>query len=163
MPENGTSGAQIQKLRPLFHATIPPKWWIRHLFRVFTTFGWEISKFWILLIFTSFSHEHGPFFSKWWPSQENAKKSFFLQKWPLYMLVQNISRGNEILKFRNILGEDVAEGHTFQSLLRMLVAYHMSRWRLLPHGNHSYPPWDEGILGGKLRCPCTAHCPSQRC
>ena len=28
-------------------------------------------------IFTSFSLEHGPFFSKWWPSEENAKKSIF--------------------------------------------------------------------------------------
>ena len=28
-------------------------------------------------IFTSFSLEHGPFFSTWWPSQENAKKIIF--------------------------------------------------------------------------------------
>ena len=65
------------KTETTFHANIPPKWWIRHLFHVFTTFGWEINKFWILHIFTSFSHEHGPFFSKWWTSQENAKKIIF--------------------------------------------------------------------------------------
>ena len=28
-------------------------------------------------IFTSFSLEHGPFFSTWWPSEENAKKIIF--------------------------------------------------------------------------------------
>ena len=49
-------------------------------------------------IFTSFSLEHGPFFSTWWPSEENAKKIIFLLKWPVPMLVQNISRGHEILK-----------------------------------------------------------------
>ena len=27
VPENGTLSARIQKLRPLFHANIPPKWW----------------------------------------------------------------------------------------------------------------------------------------
>ena len=32
VPENGTSSARIQKLRPLFHANIPPKWWSRCLF-----------------------------------------------------------------------------------------------------------------------------------
>ena len=54
VPENGTSSARIQKRRPLFHGNIPPKWWTRHLFHVFTTFGWEISKFWILHILASF-------------------------------------------------------------------------------------------------------------
>ena len=38
VPENGTSSTQIQKRRPLFHANIPPKWWNRYLFHVFTTF-----------------------------------------------------------------------------------------------------------------------------
>ena len=46
VPENGFLSAQTKKLRPLFHANIPPKWWSRHLFHVFTTFGWEIIKFW---------------------------------------------------------------------------------------------------------------------
>ena len=27
MPKNGTLSVGIQKLRPLFHANIPPKWW----------------------------------------------------------------------------------------------------------------------------------------
>ena len=47
--------------------------------------------------YATFSLEHGPFFSKWWPSEENAN-NFFWQKWPIPMLVQNISRGNKILK-----------------------------------------------------------------
>ena len=34
-------------------------------------------------IFTSFSLEHGPFFSTWWPSEENAKKSFFDDEYKL--------------------------------------------------------------------------------
>ena len=38
--------ARIQKRRTLFHANIPPKWWMRHLFYAFTTFGWVISQFW---------------------------------------------------------------------------------------------------------------------
>ena len=42
-----------------------------------------------------FSHEHGPFFSKWWPSQENAKKIIFFAE---MAYIQNISRGHEILK-----------------------------------------------------------------
>ena len=29
--------------RSLFHANTSPKWWTKHLFHVFTTFGWEIS------------------------------------------------------------------------------------------------------------------------
>ena len=37
------------------------------------------------------------------------------------------------MKFRNILGEDVAEGRASHSLLKMLIAYHMSKririWR----------------------------------
>ena len=44
-PENGTSSARIKKLRPLFHANIPPKWWSRCLFYSFTTFGRVIGKF----------------------------------------------------------------------------------------------------------------------
>ena len=39
VPENGTSSAQIKKRRPFFRANIPQKWWIWHLFHVFTTFG----------------------------------------------------------------------------------------------------------------------------
>ena len=35
VPENGTSSARIQKLRPLFHANIPPKWWSRCFFCIF--------------------------------------------------------------------------------------------------------------------------------
>ena len=54
VPENGTSSARIQKLRPLFHANIPPKWWSRCLFYSFTTFGRVIGKFWILNILTLF-------------------------------------------------------------------------------------------------------------
>ena len=54
VPENGTSSARIQKLRPLFHANIPPKWWSRCLFYSFTTFGRVIGKFWILNILSSF-------------------------------------------------------------------------------------------------------------
>ena len=50
VPENGTSSARIKKLRPLFHANIPPKWWSRCLFYTFTTFGRVIGKFWILKI-----------------------------------------------------------------------------------------------------------------
>ena len=49
-------------------------------------------------IFTSFSLEHGPFFSTWWPSEEDAGKVIFLQKWPLRMLVQNVSGGRGILR-----------------------------------------------------------------
>ena len=49
-------------------------------------------------IFTSFSLEHGPFFSTWWPSEEDAGKVIFLQKWPLPMLVQNVSGGRGILR-----------------------------------------------------------------
>ena len=45
----------IQKRRPLFHANIPLKWWRRHLFHVFTTFGWEISQFWKITLFEPFS------------------------------------------------------------------------------------------------------------
>ena len=45
VPENGTSSARIKKLRPLFHANIPPKWWSRCLFYTFTTFGRVIGKF----------------------------------------------------------------------------------------------------------------------
>ena len=48
-------------------------------------------------IFTSFSLEHGPFFSTWWPSEEDAGKVIFLQKWPLPMLVQSVSGGRGIL------------------------------------------------------------------
>ena len=54
VPENGTSDARIQKLRPIFHANIPPKWWIRCLFYSFTTFGCVIGKFWILKILSMF-------------------------------------------------------------------------------------------------------------
>ena len=45
VPENGTLSARIQKMRPLFHANIPPKWWSRCLFDSFTTFGRIIGKF----------------------------------------------------------------------------------------------------------------------
>ena len=45
VPENRFWSARIQKLRPLFHANIPPKWWSRHLFHVFTVFGQVLSKF----------------------------------------------------------------------------------------------------------------------
>ena len=54
VPENGTSSARIKKLRPLFHANIPPKWWSRCLFYSFTTFGRVTGKFWILNILSSF-------------------------------------------------------------------------------------------------------------
>ena len=33
------TSAPNQKRRPLFHANIPPKWWIRHLFHAFPNFG----------------------------------------------------------------------------------------------------------------------------
>ena len=55
VPENGFWSARIKKLRPLFHANIPPKWWSRCLFYSFTTFGRVIGKFWILNILSSFS------------------------------------------------------------------------------------------------------------
>ena len=45
--------------------------------------------------------------SKWWPSEENAKQVIFLQKWPIPMLVQNISKRHQdfenVLKFRHTL------------------------------------------------------------
>ena len=55
VPKNGTLSVGIQKLRPLFHANIPPKWWCRCLFYSFSTFGRVIGKFWILNILSSFS------------------------------------------------------------------------------------------------------------
>ena len=45
VPKNATLSVGIQKLRPLFHANIPPKLWNGHLFHAFFTFGWEISKY----------------------------------------------------------------------------------------------------------------------
>ena len=51
VPESGTSSARIQKLRPLFHANIPPQWWSRFSFSSFTTFGRVIGKFWIFSLF----------------------------------------------------------------------------------------------------------------
>ena len=53
-PKNGTSSAPNQKRRPLFHANIPPKWWIRHLFHAFSNFGWVLSKFWKIAFFGLF-------------------------------------------------------------------------------------------------------------
>ena len=50
-----------------------PKWWTRHWFYVFTTFGWEISKFWMLHILASFLVCKKAFSSKWWLSEENAQ------------------------------------------------------------------------------------------
>ena len=49
-----TSSASNQKRRPLFHANIPPKWWIRHLFHAFSNFGWVLSKFWKIAFFGPF-------------------------------------------------------------------------------------------------------------
>ena len=56
VPENGTSSARIQKRRPLFHANIPPKWWNRHLFYAFTTFGSDSSQFLNLVLVRPFLH-----------------------------------------------------------------------------------------------------------
>ena len=45
VPKSGTSDAETKKWRPLFNANIPPKWWNRHLFYTFITFGWVLSQF----------------------------------------------------------------------------------------------------------------------
>ena len=52
--KNGTSGGETKKIRPLFNANIPPKWWGTHLFYAFITFGWVLSNFSKIAIFYHF-------------------------------------------------------------------------------------------------------------
>ena len=58
-------------------------------------------------IFTSFSLEHGPFFSTWWPSQENAKKIIFFAEMAFtHVGTKYIKRQQDFdnfLKFRHTL------------------------------------------------------------
>ena len=91
--KNGTSSARIQKGDHFFKLASPQNGG-RHVFNVFTTSGWKINKFWILHIVASFLEcKKGHSCSSiWLPSEENAWFLLLLQKWPLYMLVQNISR-----------------------------------------------------------------------
>ena len=46
-----------------------------------------------------FRVQKGHFLQSGGQVRKMQKKSFFLQKWPIYILVQNISRGHEILIF----------------------------------------------------------------
>ena len=56
LPKNETLSTRFQKRSPPFHANIPPQWWNRHLFYVFTTFGWELGQFLNLVLFRPFLH-----------------------------------------------------------------------------------------------------------
>ena len=57
-----------------------------------------------LIFFPHFPLSTGHFFQHGGQVRKMQKKSFFLQKWPVPMLVQNISRGHEILKTFWIFG-----------------------------------------------------------
>ena len=57
-----------------------------------------------LIFLPHFPLSTGHFFQHGGQARKMQKKSFFLQKWPVPMLVQNISRGHEILKTFWIFG-----------------------------------------------------------
>ena len=57
-----------------------------------------------LIFLPHFPLSTGHFFQHGGQVRKMQKKSFFLQKWPVPMLVQNISRGHEILKTFWIFG-----------------------------------------------------------
>ena len=61
-----------------------------------------MAKNWFFDIFTSFSLEHGPFFSKWWPSEENAKKIIFFCRNGLYPCWYKIYQ--EAMRFWKLFG-----------------------------------------------------------
>ena len=76
-------------------------------------------------IFTSFSLEHGPFFSKWWPSEENAKKIiFFAEMAYTHVGTKYIKRQQDFeyfLKFRHTLVNMVFTDHCdFKQLEKVL-------------------------------------------
>ena len=84
VPKSGTSDAETKKWRPLFNANIPPKWWNRHLFYAFITFGWVLSQFLHFAFFGQFwSHFPSltakklkvPFYNRRWPQIKKCKKT----------------------------------------------------------------------------------------
>ena len=142
--------ATILKKMPFSHSknggrNTPPKWWTRQLFHVFTTFGWEISKFWILHILASFLEcKRGIFFKVVakpgkCPKNQNFCRNGLYTCW--YKVYQEATRFWKLLDFLvhpNYHCEVCSPAQYLQFLRQM------TRYIMMPH-LFIYLSWDPSL------------------